>query len=300
MIIYHSRTLIHQFLSYQMLEYRYDFTLDSHEKMKRIGKGIQGEEQAERWLTEFFADCDCFYVNDLRLNVDYEQVQIDSAIVFHNSVIVLEVKNYSMDIRCQNGQFYSIAGEPLTGLNNQLSKLARLITKALQSYDMHIEVKVMPFFVDVNQSVHGVLVDGPVLTPVNFRHVLRKFVDKKPGNQAIADYLISLNQENDFNRKFEIDYSHVAKGIYCPKCHLKIIKKSQRNYYCETCDKHFSTQCIVNHQIDVFRHLFSDRQLTTRVLHEWVAGEISHRTLQRILAEHYVYEKESRSYSKRE
>ncbi|TDL93412.1 NERD domain-containing protein [Macrococcus brunensis] len=123
MIIYHSRTLIHQNLSFDMLKNRYAFDVETIERQERIIKGFKGECLVDQLLDEFFKSSDCLYLCDLRLNIDFEQLQIDSLLILDHTVIVMEIKNYSMDLIYQNGHFYRQSGEKMNSLSLQLGKI---------------------------------------------------------------------------------------------------------------------------------------------------------------------------------
>ena len=284
MIIYHSRTLIHQYLSYEMLKYRYPFGVETIDRQERMKKGYSGESLADHWLTDLFTSSSCLYLCDLRLNIDFEQLQIDSLIIFDQTVIVLEIKNYSMDLIYQNGHFYRQSGEILTSLHTQLGKIRRLMSKLIADYDSTIEVKVMPFFVNSKQQISGLLLDGDVLVPGNYQHVLAPYIASRAPRDDLARYLVSLNQANDFDRKLEIDYDSVSKGIYCKKCHQPLTKKSQRQYGCSACGQVYNAHQVVSHQLKVYRYIWADRPVTTKTAYEWMDGKVCWRTLQRILA----------------
>lgn len=120
--------------------------------------------------------------------------------------------------------------------------------------------------------------------PGNYQHVLARYRNGKPSYVDLARYLVSLNQVNDFDRKLDINYDLVRKGIYCEKCHQPLVKISQRQYSCEKCTQVYSTDQVVIHQLNVYHHIWADRPLTAKTAYEWMGEQISFRTLQRILA----------------
>lgn len=286
---YKTRTPLHQTLSFLYLLNRYPFHNDFTERHKKIAQGWYGEYLSDIWLKEFFNGYAGQYLCDLRLNIDYQQIQVDSLLVLEDTVIVFEVKNLNFNLSYRDKKFYFTNGEPFTHLNNQLKKLETLIGKLIASYDPAISVIVYPFFVNTEQRIDGIMLDGDVLVAGNYKQVLDKYLYHGAGSREleIADYIFSKNVVNDFDKKLEIEYSLVDKGIYCPACYKKLERETLRIFNCNKCVRKFSTAELLDSSIAQIQHLWSDKPITTRLLYEWIGEEINLRTIQRYVKKYH-------------
>ncbi|TDM07454.1 nuclease-related domain-containing protein [Macrococcus lamae] len=283
------RESLHQTFCFRGLQARYVFSEDEQERYNKLVKGEEGEAIADELLHLFFQHDDGIYLCDLRLNINYQQVQIDSLLVLDNCVIVFEVKNLSFDLNYRDGNFYLMNGEPFSALNEQLARLKKVVSSYIAQYDPFVDVIVYPFFVNPEQTIHGILLNGDVLVKDNYQHVLmeyRKQFNLGPA-AAITKYLLKRSVPNNFDKRMEVDYSLVKKGVYCSVCFKEMQRISQRRVFCVNCNQHSNTSDIVHNAVKDIGKIWPDQLITSKLIADWLGNGVSIRSVQRIMKNNY-------------
>ncbi|UTH13361.1 nuclease-related domain-containing protein [Macrococcus equipercicus] len=287
------RVSLHQADCFRLLQERFHFSDDTAARCDKLLKGEYGETRVDELLSCFFDGFDGIYISDLRLNIDFQQVQVDSLIVLDDCVLVFEVKNLSFDLHAADGLFYMMSGEPFTALNDQLARLKKLLRAYVAQFDPYIDVIVYPFFINDSQCIHGMLLRGDVLATSNFALVLAKYRRRFNWRSTVplVNHLMKRSVPNNFDKKMDIDYSKVTKGTYCSVCYNKVERISQRKFQCLKCNTDISTAAVISNGVKEISRIWPDKPITTKLVTDWLGESIDKRTIQRVLSKNYLLTK---------
>ena len=141
-----------------------------------LEKGFAGEVQFDLLTEEL--QCDCLILNDLLLEVNKTKFQIDTAIIFQETIYLSEVKNYEGDFYYESDIFYTFSGKEKKDPLDQLNRGKSLFRQLLQSLGYHLTIDGSVVFVNPEFFLY----QAPKNLPFIFPTQLNRFMKKLTGN----------------------------------------------------------------------------------------------------------------------
>jgi hypothetical protein len=88
-----------------------DLIEDTRKYYLNLEKGFEGEVQFDS-LTEMYLS-DCYILNDLLLEINNTKFQIDSLIIFQETIYLFELKNFEGDFCYESDSFQTFSGKEI-------------------------------------------------------------------------------------------------------------------------------------------------------------------------------------------
>ncbi|WP_257348095.1 nuclease-related domain-containing protein [Pseudalkalibacillus decolorationis] len=256
-----------------------------------LEKGFQGEQKFDGLLETLSGNY--LILNDLLLEINNSTFQIDSTLIFKDTIYLVEVKNYEGDSYLEGDRWINKNTKkerknPILQLKRSES-LFRQLMKEL-NYNSPIESYLV--FINPNFYLYHAPMDPSIILPPH----INRFIDKislKPPNLTdkhlkFAQKLRSLHLNNSsFMQLPTYNYDHLEKGITCPGCHTLISEVKNSKLICESCGCSEDVTSAVLRSAKELSILFPEKSITVNTLHEWCKIIKSKKTIRRILVKNY-------------
>ncbi|WP_077212271.1 nuclease-related domain-containing protein [Bacillus dakarensis] len=285
-----------RFESDELLAMRYlnpRMELTEKEKFQYINleKGYEGEVKFDLLLKDLQEDR--YIINDLLLEVNNSQFQIDTLILSQGVIHLLDIKYFKGDYYLKSDKLFSVTtGREYKNPVIQLKRSETLFRQLLQNLKQNYLVDASVIFNHPEFTLYQAPMDLPFILPTQVNRFLEE-LNKTPstlnnGHQKLAQKLISLHQtKNRYTVLPEYHYDQLQKGIYCSGCKAFSIEVEGRLGICKACGHKELIENTVIQSVREFKHLFPDRQITTKAIHEWCKAIVSKRRIRRILEKNY-------------
>lgn len=126
---YKSRIESGELLILRILNRRMGLSAEEHQRYLNLEKGFKGEVQFDL-LTEKLQS-ECLILNDLLLEVNNSKFQIDTTIIFQETIYPFEVKNYEGDFIFKPDRLERIPGKDYKNPLDQLKRTKFLLRQLL-------------------------------------------------------------------------------------------------------------------------------------------------------------------------
>lgn len=278
--------------------------MDLSEKEKRnyfgLKKGFEGEQQFDTLTIKL--ENNCLVINGLLLEIDDNETQIDTVLIYQNVIYPIDVKNFEGDYQYNDKGFLFLTktGKEVKDPLNQLKRCESLFRQLLQSYGYNFHVE--PYLVYINPEFtlyHAPRIDSIIL-PTKLNRFLKK-LNRTPSNlnnehERLAELLISLNLPKSRNiRVPAYEYDRMKKGLISSCCYsLAISLKKNRFVCCNQCGHEEEVDSAVLRHAKEFGILFPDRKITTSGIYEWCGGIVPQKTIRRVLKRNYSIKSSNR------
>ncbi|WP_462412432.1 nuclease-related domain-containing protein [Neobacillus sp. Marseille-QA0830] len=251
-----------------------------------LKKGYEGEvmfDQRTEKLT-----CDCLILNDLLFKVNSTTFQIDSLIIFQESIQFFEIKNYEGNFIYEEECFITDVDKKIANPQHQLIRSDLLLHQLLQIHKINLPIKAQVVFVNPHFTLYQCPRNKPFIFPTQLNLNLGK-LDHTPSklnekHSRIAEKLISLHiKKSPFTQLPSYKYEHVRKGNTCPLCLSFSTKVVGHLCICENCGFEETVESAVMRNVKEIMLLFPEMKLTTTLVHEWCQVIDSKKRIFRIL-----------------
>ena len=180
---------------YRALNLRMELPDDKKKYYHSIQKGFEGEVEFDLLTATF--ECDCHVLNDLLFEVNNTKLQIDTLIIYQDTIYLIEVKNNEGDYCYEGDSFKTKSGLEVKNPLDQLKRSTSLFRQLCQKLGSNLSVE--PFVVFVNPSF--TLYQAPKNLPFIFPTQLNTFIEKlnskasklNTWHSKFADQLVSLH-----------------------------------------------------------------------------------------------------------
>ena len=253
-------------------------------------KGFEGELMFDK-LTEKLQSS-CLILNDLLLEVKNNEFQIDSNIIFQETIYLFDVKNYDGDFFCKGDRFYTRSGDEIKNPQIQLQRCESLFRQYLQNPGMNFSVEAYVVFINPEFTLYQAALDTPFIFPNQLTRFMKKLNMKqstlserhtKLANQLIADH----KTKSRYTLLPQYEYEKVQKGVTSASCNSFNVSVRERNLVCEECGAEEDIDSAVIRTVEEFKLLFPERKITTNQVQEWCQIVESKKTIGRILKKYY-------------
>ncbi|WP_216647553.1 nuclease-related domain-containing protein [Bacillus sp. THAF10] len=280
---------------FNSLHQRMDLTVKDKQYLDNLRKGYEGEIKFDCLLEEHLHS-DCLILNDLLLRHHNSVFQIDSLLLFQDSLYLFEVKNFEGDFIYRDDRFY-LKNKTKTEITSPLVQLQRcetLFRQLLQKLGYQTPVHAFVAFVHPEFTLYQAPIDKPLLFPSQLKRTLGHLNVKKsvisPSMKALASQLVSLHiTDYPFENVPSYDFAGLRKGIRCGGCgdlNTGIYEGNRNRIVCYECGYKGNLSESVVRNVKEFNLLFPEKRVTTNNVSIWCGG-ISTRVVRRILIKHF-------------
>jgi hypothetical protein len=289
---YKSRIESCELLILRILNRRMGLTAEEHQRYLNLEKGFKGEVQFDL-LTEKLQS-ECLILNDLLLEVNNSKFQIDTTIIFQETIYPFEVKNYEGDFIFKPDRLERISGKDYKNPLDQLKRTKFLLRQLLNNLGFNVPIEGSVVFINPEFTLYHAPPNEPYILPTQLNKLIKK-LEKLPAKLTnrhikIADTLASLHQiESPYARLQTYDYSQLPKGITCVTCNsFKVtFHAGARKVVCDYCGCEEGLESAVLRNVEEIKLLFPDKKITTTLVLEWCGGIGSKKTINKYLKKNY-------------
>ncbi|MFO8069405.1 MAG: NERD domain-containing protein [Alkalibacterium sp.] len=272
----------------ELLDKRLTLSYREKQHLLTLSKGYVGEVIFDSLVGKHLTS-DALILNDLSLVIGNTPIQIDSLIVTSDAIYLYEIKNYEGNYTNLTGQFRTDSGQDIVSPAGQLNRTTTVFKKLVDQWDHAISI--VPNVVFVNSSFF--LYESKRETPFiflpqiisHFTSINRRCDTLSAKNYHIADRLLVESQkELPYQRKLPLyDFKDLKKGLTCSCCGSFDLKNSSKMSLCRSCGHTTSLNKLFLSEVQSFKFLFPEAQLTCNVMHEWGSGSLPKRRIRAIL-----------------
>src|SRR5699024_8934353 len=169
-MVYPSKELI----IFQCLQGRKTFSKTEEHQHYKLLKGYEGEKQFSNLLKEQLHQ-DHLQINDLLLNNHGTVFQLDTLLIFNQTVYLIEVKNYQEEFQLEKDYLhcYTTAKDyPIP--QHLLKRSAAMLTYLLSNMDMHFQVKSFLTFIKHRYTLFQAARNHPIIYPTQLFDFIRR------------------------------------------------------------------------------------------------------------------------------
>ncbi|WP_415812187.1 nuclease-related domain-containing protein [Mesobacillus thioparans] len=287
----------------RVLNKRLELSDEEKRYLSNLDKGYQGELQFDS-LTGTLTNS-CLILNELLLEIEKATFQIDTLIIFADTLYIFEIKNNHGDyLYKQDGLTSLITGASIKNPLDQLNRTKLLFKKLLNQLGYNFKLQGSVVFINPEFTLYQAQPDLPFIFPTQIKR-LHNHLNNQPGKVStnhykLANKLVSLHQiESPSNKLPNFHYDELTKGITCLGCESFSVETAGQQIFCKDCGHKEKVELAVLRSIDEFRLLFPARPITTPSIKEWCNIIPDNKRISRILAKHYDYTeiKKGRTYS---
>ncbi|MFK9091209.1 nuclease-related domain-containing protein [Bacillus salipaludis] len=278
-------------LKLRILDVRMKLSAEEHRYYLNKEKGFAGEVQFDL-LTEQLQS-ECLILNDLQLEVDNTTFQLDTTIIYQETIYPFEVKNFEGDFIYKPDRLETTSGKRYKNPLDQLKRSKFLLTQLLQKLRVHFAIEGLVVFINPEFTLYEVPQDKPFIFPTQLPTLMKKLnaLPSKLTNRhrILADKLVSLHQPKSlFSKVPAYDYGKLRKGVTCAVCKsFKVtVPAGERKLVCE-CGYVERLEDEVLRNVKEIKLLFPEKRVTTNIVHEWCGGVVSKKQINRILTKKF-------------
>jgi hypothetical protein len=256
-----------------------------------LEKGFQGEQMFDIWLKNLSNDW--LILNDLLLESNNTLFQIDSTLIFGNTIYLIEIKNFEGDFYIENERWHTLFKKEIKNPLDQLNKNESLLRRLLQ--DLGITASIESYLIFVNPEFHlyHASKNLPIIYPTQLNRFFKKLNEKtsflKNNQSKIAEKLLSLHlKENPYSRLPVYSNDLLKKGIFCRCCRsFNNVELQGNKISCKNCDDHEDIEAAILRIVEEITILFPKQKITTNVVQEWCGFIKSKKTIRRVLGKNF-------------
>jgi hypothetical protein len=272
------------------LNTRMELPEKDRQKYWSLLKGYEGELHFDHWIAPL--ETENLILNDLLLEVSGSMFQIDSLVIFQDTIYLFEVKNHEGDYYYDGENLRIITGKEVKDPLLQLKRSESLLRQLLNTLGYQFSLNVYVIFVHPEFALYQAPKDEPIILPTQMNRFMKKLNNIKSKisvrNTKLAEKLISLHlPESPMERNHEYEYGMLRKGVFCMGCGGVENVYHQPKLLCTTCGNSEHIEAAILRNVDEFRLLFPKEKITTNLIYDWCGGSISKRTIQRYLMKNF-------------
>ncbi len=273
------------------LSSRMDLPVSSHNNLRNLKKGYEGERTFFNLLTENIHR-EHISLYDLLLESNQTEFQIDHLLITQNKIILNEIKNYEGDFLIKDTDWYAIPTRK--EIRNPLLQLQRsefLLRQLLQQIGSPIQIEANIVFINPKFMLYQAPYTQSLIFPAQINRYMHQLnsIPSIPTIQIrkLAGELV-FRHKSEYSRMRLPDYQYdqLRKGIICPSCRGILNKFSRVNLQCTRCGNKESIDSAAKRSIVEFHLLFPTRPITISAIYEWCGMIVSKYMIRKILSHH--------------
>lgn len=273
----HYRTFYYHYLC--RLNGRVIFEDLDYQNLKQYLKGFEGEYAFFEHIKDFEQ---LVRIWDLTLDV-FGTAQYDYLFVANNTLIHIDIKNYTGLYRFDNGNYISQKGHVHQGLLSQLDRAHRKLEQFIKIHAFDYKVNSRILFVNPEFKLKGYNGNEQIVFFNQMNDVINylKMLVSNDTDIKLGLLLVNHHVGKEYNRVHFYDYKRIEKGVKCIKCGSfgMFEEKSQRTMQCICGHEVGKKEYIIEAIEDV--NLFKNGSFTRKELEEYTS--VNPTTLKRYL-----------------
>lgn len=260
-------------------------------------KGYEGELKSDEWLKGLTDHW--LVLHGLLLEFDGSKFQIDTLIIVHEKIYILDVKNFEGDHYLDGDKWYTKSHPNMKNPLHQLSRCETLFRKLLLDLGYNYPVESYLIFVNPEFHLYITTINPAIIFPTQLNRFLKKLntrpVKLNQRYHNLAYQLASLHiVESPYSRVPTYSFETLKKGMFCPKSYSLYIDISKDLCICSKCGFIEEVDEAILRNVQEFMLLFPDRKVTVNDIYEWCGGVISKKVIRRILSKNFLLLKHSK------
>ncbi len=275
----------------RVLNKRLELSDEENRYLSNLEKGYQGELQFDA-LTQTLTSS-CLILNELLLEVEKASFQIDTLILFADTLYIFEIKNNHGDyLYKQEGLTSLTTGASIKNPLDQLNRTKLLFKKLLHQLGYNNKLQGSVVFVNPEFTLYQAQPDLPFIFPTQIKRLLTH-LNNQPGKVStnhykLANKLVSLHQtESPSNKLPNFHYDELKKGISCSGCESFSVTASHKFLMCDDCERRELLETAVMRTVSELMLLFPKKEITSNTIQEWCKVIGSKKKIRRILLKNF-------------
>lgn len=266
---------------------RADLAESDRQYYRNLEKGYEGELFFDSITRQLQSNC--LILNDLLLEANHSTFQIDSLIIFPNSLQVFDIKNNEGDHYFEEDKLFIKPNLEISNPVDQIKRTENRFRKWVKDHGFSFPIVVNIVFVNPRFTLY----QAPMNMPFIFHSQLDRYfeqLDSHTGkltskHKLLADQLINSQVSKEpFIKLPTYDYGNLRKGIICEKCNkIAVAVDRGKHCLCLDCGHKELVETAVLRSVEEIKLLFPDRKITTNLVHEWCKVVPSKKRINRIL-----------------
>lgn len=274
----------------EILSYRYDLPEAESVELESLKRGHEGELEFDRLLDDEFNDVDFIHIKDYcfkvgRVNfsstksdnsIDRE-IQIDNIIIAGDRIITFEIKNYNFDLKYGDGQWTYLNGrkfsDPLIQITRQKNDLQELI----EELGFSIKIFSTIVFINPDQTIYNLPEHPEIIVRSNLLKKLKKVLWENRHDYSVLRERLEARRlpESQYQGDVGVLFEELKTGVFCEECGGRLEKKSNYNYFCQTCNRVLPILSVMKQMIYEMKILNNNWKITAALLHNFSGKSIS-------------------------
>lgn len=289
-MFYKSRNESAELLILKSLNTRMDLSDKDKQHYFYLKKGYEGEVLFDSFTEKLQSEC--LILNDLLLKMNNTTFQIDSLIIFLDTIYLFEVKNFEGDYFYESDRLYM---KPRIEINNPLTQLTRcesLLRQLLQNLGFNTPIHASVVFINPEFTLYQTPLGKPFIFPTQINRLMKKLnaISSKLNGKykMLADKLVAQHiKDSPYTLAPAYDYDSLRKGITCGGCGSLLVSAEGAKCVCGECGHLEMVDAAVMRSIDEFKLLFPNEKITTNGVYDWCRVVESKKTIRRILTSNF-------------
>lgn len=272
------------------LDLRMRLSPEDKQHYLNLEKGFDGEVAFDLWLVELSPKC--LILADLLLEQNYSTFQIDTLVLFKETIHLFEVKNFAGDFDIKDDKWSLLSGEEIKNPLHQLNRSEALFKQLLRKHlKISFPVKAHLVFVNPHFTLYNASPEMPIIFPSQINRFIQK-LNGRPSNITqkhlqIGKQLVARHQtDSPFSRLPDYNFSQLQKGIACVQC-ASWMNAEERKMVCHVCSRIEDNETAIMRHVEEFKILFPNQKIATNTILDWCGGAVSSKKVQRVLAKNF-------------
>lgn len=263
-------------------------------------KDFEGELKLDALLETLSSEY--FILQDLLLEHNNTFFQIDTLMIFSQTIYLFEVKNYEGVYYINGDRWYSEHGNEIKNPVHQMNRCEALLGQLLQPLKLNLKIQSLLIFIHPEFTLFEAPRHLPIILPTQLNKFLRSLsmssLELTPKHKKFTEYLIANHlTKSPYTRIPDYNYEDLKKGVLCAKCNSFMTLSCRNKLICDDCGFEEPVDTGVLRIVKEFKLLFPDRKITVSAITEWCEVVNSKKVIRRILQKNFrVIVKGPRSY----
>ncbi|WP_026576567.1 nuclease-related domain-containing protein [Bacillus sp. UNC438CL73TsuS30] len=274
---------------FKILNGRMELTADEKRYLSSLIKGFEGEVKFDL-LTEKL-NSKPLILNDLLLEVGNTKFQIDSSLIFQETLHFFEVKNHEGDYIYDPENFRSVSGNTIQNPLDQLKRSKVLLRQLLKNLGYNLPIEGHVVFINPEFLLYNAPPELPFIFSPQINRFMKKLDTKSSKinqwHMKIASQLAAMHLDKLSLIKLpSYQNAPLIMGPICKVCNSFFMSPQGHRLLCNDCGCSETAEIAVLRYVEELKLLFPLRKITTNELFYWCGGVISKKRICKILGKY--------------
>nr|WP_263324005.1 nuclease-related domain-containing protein [Neobacillus sp. Marseille-Q6967] len=256
--------------------------------LKNLEKGYEGERKSDEWLKDLTDHW--LVLHDLLLEYNGSKFQIDTLIIAHEKIYILDVKNYEGDYYLEGDKWTTKSNDNLKNPLHQLIRCDGLFKKLLWQLGYNLPVESYLIFINPEFHLYTTANHANIIFPTQLNRFMKKLnnrpVKLNQRHHTLAKEIAALHIVEP-PRLPPYSYGQLKKGSLCPKCYSFFISFTRGTLICTKCSYKEDVDTALLRSVKELVMLFPEMVITTNIVYDWCGGIKSKKAIRRVLNKNF-------------